>query len=88
MSTSSTTLQMKWGKIQKLVLPLSSKSSPTPLLFEILQVFMKDDGTYFNNEHYPTLIYKNAFHGSETDGRQLLLLNKNDREELCSSSVE
>jgi len=38
---------------------------------------MKDDGTYPNNEHYPTLIYKNAFHGSETDGRQLLLLNKN-----------
>ena len=78
MLTSSTTLQRQWGKVQKLAWHSSSKSSSSTPLFEILQIYMKDDGTYPNNEDYPTLIYKNAFHGSETDGRQLLLANKND----------
>jgi uncharacterized protein YjlB len=34
---------------------------------------MKDDGTFPNNERYPTLIYKNAFHGGEADARRLIV---------------
>ena len=70
-SSAMTTCQRHWGKVLKVVSP--SASPP----FEIMQIFMKDDGTFPNNQHYPTLIYKNSFQGSETDGRRLIV-NKNE----------
>ena len=41
--------------------------------FDIYRIYVKDDGTYPNNEEYPTLIYKRAFDGTEADGRRMIL---------------
>jgi uncharacterized protein YjlB len=66
-----TTCQRQWGKVLKIASPPSSPS------LDILHIFMKDDGTFPNNEQYPTLIYKNSFHGNEADGRRLIV-SKNE----------
>ena len=33
---------------------------------------MKDDGTFPNNEWYPLILFKNAFHGSQGKGEHLI----------------
>ena len=35
-------------------------------------LFMKDDGTFPNNEWYPLILFKNAFHGSQGKGEHLI----------------
>ena len=72
--TKTSSFQRQWGKVIKVMSSSTSSASPS---FDILQIFMKDDGTFPNNEHYPTLIYKHAFHGSESEGRRLIV-NKNE----------
>ena len=74
MTFVNSSTQRQWGQVLKLVSSSTSLSSPS---FEILQIFIKDDGTFPNNEHYPTLVYKNVFHGSETDARRLIVKGSN-----------
>jgi uncharacterized protein YjlB len=54
----------QWGILQKI---------PAAFPFEIHKLYTKSDGIFPNNEMYPTLIYKDAFHGSENDGRKLIV---------------
>ena len=62
-----------WGKVTK----LSSTTKRKPVAFDIYRLYTKDDGTFPNNEDYPTIIYKSAFHGTESDGRkQIIASNK------------
>uniref|UniRef100_A0A6U0FY36 Cupin type-1 domain-containing protein n=1 Tax=Helicotheca tamesis TaxID=374047 RepID=A0A6U0FY36_9STRA len=59
--------QRAWGVLEKVALQSSSatidQESP-----EIYKLYMDDDGTYPNNQNYPLLLYRSAFHGTERDG--------------------
>ena len=59
---------IRWGKVTKIV--------PTTAIppFDIYRLYVKEDndGIFPNNEEYPTLLYKSAFHGNEADGRRLI----------------
>mmetsp|Transcript_2948 Transcript_2948/g.4565 ORF Transcript_2948/g.4565 Transcript_2948/m.4565 type:complete len:201 (-) Transcript_2948:251-853(-) len=54
----------RWGKAQKI------SNNPNP--FDIYRIFMADDGEFPNNRDYPALLYKDAFDGTEAEGRDLI----------------
>ena len=58
----------EWWTIQKIPVP----SSPT-VPFDIHKIHVRSDGIYPNNELYPTIIYKDAFHGGEREGKELIV---------------
>lgn len=63
-------MMQRWGKATKIT------SIPPALgtaLFDIYRIFIKDDGTFPNNEEYPALLYKSAFMGTEADGRRMIM---------------
>mmetsp|Transcript_16151 Transcript_16151/g.24598 ORF Transcript_16151/g.24598 Transcript_16151/m.24598 type:complete len:208 (-) Transcript_16151:1035-1658(-) len=37
------------------------------------RLFMKDDGTFPNNENHPLMIYKNCFHGSQSEAEMKIV---------------
>jgi uncharacterized protein YjlB len=40
--------------------------------FDVFRLFMNDDGTFPNNPRYPLLLYKNAWSGSEREGKRAI----------------
>lgn len=59
--TTAGTMTPSWGKVEKM-------SAAATVSFDIYRILMKDDGTFPNNSHYPALLYKSAFGGTQAEG--------------------
>ena len=71
LATMTSITTKHWGKVAKLT---STAKAP----FDIHRIFVKDDGTFPNNEEYSTLLYKAAFMPSNQAGAAAANNNNND----------
>jgi uncharacterized protein YjlB len=53
------------------------KIKPPGYPFEVLRIYVSDDGTFPNNDKYPVLIYQDAYHGSSKEATKCM---ERDRE--------
>lgn len=77
MTTTTTTnmaARRAWGRMEQLNTSSIVTASTTTTPFDIYRVFLKDDGTFPNNEQYPALLYKSAFTGTQDEGARKITL--------------